>query len=135
MFQIECKLEHKLFLYIVYRRQSYLSNLLIIFYRTILDIVLNYYILIIFIHNSYTIIFFSVRNKCFIYSSFHPKKMFVFGLFRIRRYIAEVDHFLEIRGRTFSIVSHKHGSINQEISMYSIFLEVEHFPESKFYIF
>ena len=27
------------------------------------------------------------------------------------------------------------SSINQEISMYSIFLEVEHFPESKFYIF
>ena len=24
-------------------------------------------------------------------------------------YFLEVDHFLEIRGRTFSIVSHKHG--------------------------
>ena len=27
-------------------------------------------------------------------------------------YFLEVDHFLEIRGRTFSIVGHKHGHLH-----------------------
>ena len=42
----------------------------------------------------------------------------------------EVSHFLEIRGRTFSIVSHKHG----HPSKFAIFLEEEN-PNRLFFCF